>query len=562
MFMKSSRIPGRLWSSLGQVTAAILLAVSLTAFGSNKEAAAAAEQPLPLAAAQVQVPAGLDLDGITSWLNTDKPLTPQDLRGRVVLIDFWTLCCINCMHILPDLARLEAKYPGVLVVIGNHTPKFPHEKEDASVRKAILRYGIEHPVANDSTGAMWRRYDVKYWPTFVVFAPDGRYIGKVNGEGLYQQLDSVIGKLVKSYRGKGLKETPLKFALEREQIKSPLFFPGKVLASAAADRLFISDSTNNRIVITDLAGKKVAVAGTGKTGKKDGAFSDATFWEPQGLAFDGNNTLYVADRKNHSIRALDLKAQTVKTVAGTGKHNRLVVGPRGLERVPYRYSPASTTGLNSPWGLALYNNLLYIAMSGHHQIWLMDLKSKKIGPFAGDNEEEIKDGPLPAAKFAQPSGLGMDDGKYLFVADAECSAIRALPLYGRGSVQTIVGGGLFVFGDVNGNGGAERFQVRLQHALDVAFYKDKLYVADSYNSKIKLIDPTTGSCSTFVGDTAGTLDEPGGISFSGDKLYIADTNAHRIRVVDMATKAVSTVELQGVEPTVTAESRAPKSIVK
>jgi DNA-binding beta-propeller fold protein YncE len=447
------------------------------------------------------------------------------------------------LHILPDLVRLEAKYPGVLVIIGVHSPKFPHEKKTASIRKAVLRYNVDHPVVNDQDGVLWRGYDVKFWPTFVLIDPEGRLRGKINGEGLYRQLDNAIGQLVKQYRARGtLKKTPLHWDLEREQIQGPLFFPGKVLADAPKNRLFIADSSNNRIVITDLTGKKVAIAGSGKEGKKDGPFADAMFSDPQGLAFDGDHLLYVADRKNHTIRALDLKAQTVKTIAGTGKQDQLIPN----RAPPYRFRPALVVGLNSPWGLYLQGNALYIGMAGHHQIWVMDLKSRSISPYAGDSDENIQNGPLRAAKFAQPSGLG-SDGKFLFVADSESSGIRAVPMNGGGAVQTIVGAGLFEFGDKEGSGPAERFQVRLQHPLDVAFHNGMLYVADTYNNKIKLIDPTLGSCSTFVGNSPGDFDEPGGLSIAGNKLYIADTSANRIRVVDMQTKAISTLEIQGVE---------------
>jgi DNA-binding beta-propeller fold protein YncE len=432
---------------------------------------------------------------------------------------------------------LEAKYGSALVVIGVHSPKFPHERKTANIRKAILRYGVDHPVINDANLVLWKRYGVMFWPTFVVIGPDGRYYGSVHGEGLYKQLDTAIGKLVRAARArKLLASAPLHFTLERARIKGPLFFPGKVLADAGADRLFISDSSNNRIVITDLTGKKVAVAGTGKEGKQNGPFAKASFADPQGLAFDGDHTLYVADRKNHMIRALDLKAQTVTTVAGTG------VQDRRLDMLKYVVHSAPRTGLNSPWGLALAGNLLYVGMAGHHQIWVMDLKRKQIEPLAGTGVEEIRDNRLRLACFAQPSGLALD-GQTLYVADSESSAIRAVSL-STGWVKTVVGAGLMAFGDINGQGP----MVRLQHALDVTVANGKLYVADTYNNKIKVIDPVQQLCTTFLGDEEGTFDEPGGLSFAGGKLYVADTSAHRIRVIDLATRAVSTLELQGVEP--------------
>jgi DNA-binding beta-propeller fold protein YncE len=430
---------------------------------------------------------------------------------------------------------LEAKYPGVLVIIGVHSPKFPNEKKTSSIRKAILRYGVDHPVINDASLAMWRRYGVKQWPTYVLIDPDGKFRGGVSGEGQLKKLDQAIGQLVRDFKSRGkLAQKPLTFKLEREQIEGPLFFPGKVLADQASKRLFIADSTNNRIVITDLNGKKIAVAGTGKEAKKDGPFAEAMFADPQGMALDGE-ILYVADRKNHSIRALDLKAQTVKTIAGTGLQDPTLF-PK------YKFVNPLVRRLNSPWDLLLHNKKLYIAMAGHHQIWKLDFARKLIGPYAGNGNEDLKDGLLPTSSLAQPSGLGTD-GFNLYVADSEISAIRVLPLEGPGYVQTIVGEGLFQFGDKNGTGR----EVRLQHALGVIFHNGKLYVADTYNSKIKLIDPKQRSCETFLGDTPGTFDEPGGLSIAGGKMYVADTNAHRIRVVDLETKAVSTLAIQGVE---------------
>lgn len=478
-----------------------------------------------------------ELSGGVTWLNTAKPLSLPDLKGRVVLLDFWTLCCINCIHVMPDLAKLEAKYPGVLVVIGVHTPKFENEKNTESIRKAIGRYELKHPVINDADMKIWRRYGVRSWPTLVLIDPDGNYYGQVSGEGVFDVLDEHIGKMVKDYRErKLLKEDPINYELVKEHT-GVLKFPGKVLADAASNRLFIADSTNHRIVITNLDGKKITVAGTGVEGLKDGTFAEARFSDPQGMALIGE-TLYVADRKNHALRALNLKDQTVKLAAGTGEQERSGRDAGG---------PALKTGLNSPWDLLYHDGKLFIAMAGHHQIWTYDPAKSAVAPYAGNGREDLGDGALADASFAQPSGLATD-GTTLYVADSEISAIRAVSLGGKGTVKTIVGEGLFEFGDIDGEGA----RVRLQHALGVAYRDGKLYVADTYNSKIKRIDPATRVCTTFLGDPPGWLkakmfNEPGGLSFAGDKLYIADTNNHRIRVVDMNSKAVSTLELQGVE---------------
>jgi DNA-binding beta-propeller fold protein YncE len=448
------------------------------------------------------------------------------------------------MHVLPDLARLEKKYPNQLVVIGVHSAKFENERSTESIRKAILRYEISHPVVNDANMKIWRTYGVESWPTLGLLDPEGKIVQGFAGEGNYDDLDRFISKLIQVHRAKKtLNEKPLRFQLARlhEKGDSPLFFPGKVLADAAGKRLFIADSTHHRIVITDLEGKKIAVAGIGQPGRKDGRFDEAQFNDPQGMAVKGD-TLYLADRKNHLIRTLDLKSRTVRTIAGTGAQGD----------IRRRGGPALATGLNSPWDLYLDGTTLYIAQAGYHQIWTLNLVKGEAAPYAGTGREMIFDGAFPRASFAQPSGLA-SDGTHLFVADSEGSVIRSLGLGGKGEVRTLVGPecgqNLFDFGDKDGVGE----QVRLQHALGVAYHDSKLYVADTYNSKIKVIDPAKQSCTTLLGGEAdgwlgGPLfNEPGGISIAGGKMYVADTNAHRIRVVDLATKAVSTLKLQGVE---------------
>jgi sugar lactone lactonase YvrE len=286
-------------------------------------------------------------------------------------------------------------------------------------------------------------------------------------------------------------------------------------------------------------GKKLDVAGAGSPGKTGGAFEKAQFDDPQGMALSADgNILYVADRRNHMIRALDLKARTVTTIAGTGEQDR--------DRT--ESGPALERGLNSPWALYLDGDRLFIAMAGHHQIWTLDLKEKTLEPYAGDGRENIKDGPLFAARFAQPSGL-TSDGKYLYVADPEVSAIRKVPMNGKGRVETLVGEGLFEFGDIDGPGK----DARLQHAIGVAYHNGAVYVADTYNNKIKTIDLKSGDVATFLGgpEKKGEerlFNEPAGLSIAGEKLFVADTNAHRIRIIDLKTKAVSTLDLKGVEP--------------
>jgi DNA-binding beta-propeller fold protein YncE len=381
--------------------------------------------------------------------------------------------------------------------------------------------------------------------------PEGNYLGETTGEGKYELLDKVIGKIVDEHRKKKtLNETPLRFdtAKFRDKVDSPLYFPGKAVADEKGNRLFIADSTNHRIVITDLQGNKIAVAGNGIPGHVNGTFEQAQFDDPQGMACRGD-TLYVADRKNHVLRELDLKAKTVKTIAGTGEQDRTDRDEGG---------PALKRGLNSPWDLLIDNKRMFVAMAGHHQIWTYDFEKKTIDPFAGDGRENIKDGPHPIARFAQPSGL-TTDGKNLYVADCEVSSIRKVPMDGMGRVTTLVGRGLFEFGDQDGPGRVEDpkdrdKEAKLQHAIGILQHEGKLFIADTYNSKIKTIDLKDGSVKTFIGpgkDPKNPLfNEPAGISYANGKLYVADTNAHRIQVIDLKTNAVSTLALKGVEPVV------------
>jgi thiol-disulfide isomerase/thioredoxin len=489
--------------------------------------------------ARVRAP---ELKGDRGWLNTDKPLSLAGLKGKVVLLDFWTYGCINCMHIIPDLKKLEAKYPNELVVIGVHSAKFENEKDTENIRRIILRYEIEHPIVNDADFAIWRSYAVDAWPTRYLIDPAGYVIGKLSGEGGYEALDKAIADSIAEFRKRGeLNEAPLKLVLERAKVGDlPLAFPGKVIADQKRDRLFIADSDHNRIVVAKLDGTLVETIGTGVHGADDGPFDRATFFRPQGMVLDGE-TLYVADTENHLIRQVDLKSKTVKTIAGTGQQSH-EYGESGQ---------AVRIALNSPWDLQLVGQTLYIAMAGPHQIWKLDLDKQMVSTFAGSGREARVDGPPDKAGFAQPSALATDENT-LYVSDAEANIIRAIDLGPDGKVRTLAGGDLFDFGDEDGSGN----DVRLQHPLGLARWNDKLLIADTYNHKIKLLDPAVRSVKSFAGTgKPGQSDganpsfyEPGGLAVAGDKLYVADTNNHAIRVVDLKTKETKTLPIKGLQP--------------
>ncbi|MBN2473137.1 MAG: redoxin domain-containing protein [Pirellulales bacterium] len=493
------------------------------------------------------------------WVNTAAPLQLSQLRGKFVLLDFWTYCCINCMHVLPELKKLEQAYPAGLVVIGVHSAKFDTEKDSQNIADAVRRYNIEHAVVNDSELILWRRFGVRSWPTLLLIDPQGYAVWGHSGEATFQQLDAVLKKAVPYYRKKGLlNEQPLLLAPKADRTTpTPLRFPGKVLADEPSNRLFIADSNHNRIVVTRLDGALLATIGAGTLGRADGDFATAQFQQPQGMALR-DEVLYVADTENHLLRRVDLVAKTVTTVAGTGQQSR-TAPPLGRSARPL------ATALNSPWALWIDRDDLYIAMAGPHQIWKMRRDGSRIGVYAGNGREDIVDGPLLPrrayqsgyASFAQPSGLA-GDGTWLYVADSEGSSLRAVPLDPRGQVKTLVGTSqlpaarLFTFGDVDGPAG----RARLQHPLGVVYYDGMLYVADTYNNKIKALDPTDGTVRTVAGtgkpgrdDNPATFDEPAGITAAAGRLFVADTNNHLIRVIDLSRdNKVSTLSTPGLAP--------------
>jgi thiol-disulfide isomerase/thioredoxin len=479
-----------------------------------------------------------------SWLNTDKPLSLQQLRGKIVILDFWTYCCINCLHILPDLKYLEQKYKDSLTVIGVHSAKFENEKDTENIRQAILRYNIEHPVLVDKGFWVWDNYAVRAWPTLTVIDPEGYIISNMSGEGNRNILDELIQKLISQHQDKGtinFQELNLTLEKQRNPIITPLAFPGKVLATQGG--LFIADSGHHRLVMSTFDGEILHLIGTGKSGLKDGSFSEAQFLAPQGMTFDEHNQiLYVADTENHTLRRVDFQRQVVDTIAGTGEQSRNIRphNGHGLE-----------TALNSPWDLQLYGKNLYIAMAGSHQIWEMNLDTGIVRAYAGTAAEACVDGIISESAFAQPSGI-TTDGQELYIADSEVSSIRGVRLVEPQTVRTVCGSGdLFGFGDVDGQG----FDVRLQHCLGVEYAQNFLWVADTYNHKIKRVNPHNGDCETVLGGLVGLQDgqgkdtqfsEPSGLSVIGSRLYIADTNNHAIRCVDVDTLTVTTLKFPGL----------------
>lgn len=491
-----------------------------------KADAAAVAEAHTVAASDGGRPQAPAFDGATAWLNVDRPLDLAALRGRVVVVDFWTSGCINCIHTLATLKKIEARFASdPVVVIGVHSPKFDAEGESGRLASTLAAYDLHHPVAIDGQRAIWDRWDVNAWPTLFVLDAEGRAIWSDSGEPNPQELERVIASALAD-AGTKLAQGPLPGLIAAKDAGTPLAYPGKV--SALGDgRLAVTDTGHHRVVILRADGSVEHVIGTGLAGKLDGAFDAASFSAPQGTSFD-KGILYVADTENHVVRAANLATRTVTTLAGTGEIGSM---PLGGGR-----TPALATGLRSPWDVLTRNGQVYVALAGSHQIGVIDLQKREVRRFAGSGREALTDGASGSAAFAQPSGLATD-GKSLFVADPESSALRQVDL-ATGTVKTLVGKGLFDFGDVDG----DRTTARLQHALGVTYAKGSLYVTDTYNSKLKRFDLATGVLGTVLGGSDRVaLFEPGGIAVDGSRLVIADTDHQRL----------VSVPLTG-EPTVTA----------
>ncbi|MCQ8903284.1 MAG: thioredoxin-like domain-containing protein [Methanothrix sp.] len=463
------------------------------------------------------------------WLNTDRRYTLRELRGRFVLLDFWTYCCINCMHVIPELKMLEERYPE-LVVIGVHSAKFENEMRLENIERAIMRYGIEHPVVVDNDQILWRTYGIRAWPSFVLIAPDGEILGRTSGEGIFSILVPILDQLIPEYEKRGSLNRDVTVPRKaQKKVSGTLSFPGKVVSDG--DNIFISDSNNNRILIVSPDGSYVDVIGSGEEGYRDGEFGVAQLFRPQGIAVVGD-VAYIADTENHMIRAADLRRRTLVRVAGTGRSGYPSFGGRGDE-----------ASLSSPWDIVFSGEHLYIAMAGFHQIWRMDLDGM-VEPFAGSGAEGIVDGPLEMARLAQPSGL-TTDGKRIYFVDSESSSLRVID----GEVRTLIGRDLFYFGDIDGDFG----RARLQHPMGLFYRNGSIYVADTYNHKIKKADLSSRTIHTLAGtgrpgfaDGPGGLAafyEPSGLTFLGDSIFIADTNNHAVRIYDSRSGEVSTMRI-------------------
>jgi hypothetical protein len=474
-----------------------------------------------MSATRIKAP---DLLGQCEWINSQSPVSIHDQRGRVVLLHFTTYSSIVCQHVMSDINYLEKRYKDKLTVITIHSPKHPRERETNNVINAVSRFNIKHPVINDSNHALWKKFRIKVWPSIIFIDPEGYIVGVIKGEGRRQQLDGLIRQSMMMAEQKELYPTSPLPLNAPPQPESELAFPGRI--HATGNRLFISDSGHNRVLETDITGKIVRAYGSENPGFLDGEGEEALFRNPQGIV-KLSDYLYVADTDNHALRRIHLQSGDVTTLMGNGRQGIVT---------NQRFSDPASAQLNSPWGLAITDGTLYIAMAGHHQVWRWHLGMNQLEPFAGMSKEQLQDGDPQLAAFAQPSGIAAGDHS-LYIADAESSAIRTIRLP-DGYVSTLVGQGLFDFGDRDG----PNHVARLQHPLDVVYdqKRNMLWICDTYNNKLKYYRFNQHDVGHL--ELSG-LQEPGGLCLVDDHLWVANTNAHEIKRLDLGSGTCITVPI-------------------
>ncbi|MFF4957891.1 thioredoxin-like domain-containing protein [Streptomyces sp. NPDC001222] len=463
-----------------------------------------------------------ELIGKGGWLNTGgKQYTLADLRGRIVILDFWTFCCINCLHVLDELRELEEKHRDTVVIIGVHSPKFVHEAEHGAVVDAVERYGVEHPVLDDPELATWKQYAVRAWPTLVVIDPEGYVVAQHAGEGHAHAIARLVEELEEEHAAKDTLRRGDGPYVAPEPEPTTLRFPGKALLLPSGTFL-VSDTTRHQLVELAADGETVVRRiGSGLRGLSDGPADAAAFSEPQGLALLDEGAVVVADTVNHALRRLDLATGEVTTLAGTGT--------QWWQGSPTS-GPAREVDLSSPWDVAVFGGRVWIAMAGVHQLWTYDPETATVAVAAGTTNEGLVDGPGGEAWFAQPSGLAVSaDGERLWLADSETSALRWVDR--DGAVHTAVGTGLFDFG--HRDGAAE--QALLQHPLGVTALPDgSVAVSDTYNHALRRYDPATGEVTTLATD----LREPSDAVLVGEEIVVVESARHRLTRLRLPEEAV------------------------
>lgn len=465
----------------------------------------------PRRRARVRAP---ELVGAGGWLNTGgKELNLAELRGKIVVLDFWTFCCINCLHVLDELRELEEKHRDTLVIVGVHSPKFVHEADHQAVVDAVERYQVAHPVLDDPELVTWKQYAVRAWPTLVVIDPEGYVVGQHAGEGHAHAIARLVAELEAEHEAKGTLRRGDGPYVAPEPVAGDLRFPGKALRLPSGN-LLVTDTTRHQLVELADDGETVVrrIGGAGE------------FNEPQGLAALPDGRIAVADTVNHRIRAYDPVSGVIETVAGTGRQWWQGSPTEGAAR---------EVDLSSPWDLAWWEGRLWIAMAGTHQIWTYDPDSGTVRRAAGTTNEGLVDGAADEAWFAQPSGLAAA-GDRLWIADSENSALRWIDRDGQ--VRTAVGTGLFDFGHRDGDAG----QALLQHPLGVTALPDgSVTVCDTYNHALRRYDPASGEVTTL----ATGLREPSDAVLVDGDIVVVESAAHRLTRLRLPEEAVRVPEV-------------------
>ncbi|WP_030383815.1 NHL domain-containing thioredoxin family protein [Streptomyces sp. NRRL S-241] len=465
--------------------------------------------------ARVRAP---ELIGKGGWLNTGgTELTLADLRGKCVVVDFWTFCCINCLHVLDELRELEEKHRDTVVIIGVHSPKFVHEAEHAAVVDAVERYQVHHPVLDDPELATWKQYAVRAWPTLVVIDPEGYIVAQHAGEGHAHAIARLVEELEAEHEAKGTLRRGDGPYVAPEPVAGDLRFPGKALLLPSGN-LLVSDSTRHQLVELAADGESVVR----RIGSGERGFAGDSFSEPQGLALLPDGKVVVADSVNHALRTYDPATGQVETVAGTGR--------QWWQGAPTS-GPALEVDLSSPWDVAWWQGRVWIAMAGVHQLWTWDPQAGTVEVAAGTTNEGLLDGPAAEAWFAQPSGLAAA-GDRLWIADSETSALRYVEAGDEGYViKSAVGTGLFDFGHRDGDAA----QALLQHPLGVTALPDgSVAVCDTYNHALRRFDPATGQVSTLATD----LREPSDAVLVGEDIVVVESARHRLTRLRLPEEAV------------------------
>ncbi len=499
------------------------------------------------------------------WLNTGgRDVTLTDLRGKVVVLDFWTFCCINCLHVLDELRTLEERYRDVLVIVGVHSPKFVHEADPVALAAAVERYEVHHPVLDDPDLTTWSAYTARAWPTLVVIDPEGYVVAHMAGEGHRRNLEILVADLVAEHEAKGTLHRGDGPYVPPAPTSGTLRFPAKAIRLPSGN-LLVADAGHHSLAELAPDGETlVRRIGSGERGLADGGPDDARFSEPNGLCLVPEELrgridadVLVADTVNHAIRAVRLDTGEVTTVAGTGEQYMVGGGENvlpdvlgaGADRSGFGYQgPPTWIRLSSPWDIVWSQDLaaFVVAMAGNHTIWALDLEQNQLRRIAGTMNEGLQDGPGDEAWFAQTSGLAVGPDGRVWLADSEVSALRWLQVdrFGGLKVRTAVGQGLFDFGHRDGPADT----ALLQHPLGVAVLPDgSVAIADTYNGAIRRWAPAPdrdgpGEVTTLARDLA----EPSGLLVDvhdGGRidLVVVESAAHRLTRVALPARLAGEV---------------------